>query len=284
MPSCQWRKVQSSLDAGLPYLPVARTVRNSAHRIDHAGSTEVKRAMPAFKQPWFMLAVFLCLIAINGGFFAWAWLSSYGISSENGPIENFQVLILGLALVTYVLIFSKQDCAAQTLAAVFSYVCFFLILKELDFRELQAIGPGIKSHWIEKTIPEQIRKFLKFFGLLLLIGFLIRRNRDIPTMVRAVISWSAWPLYLSFALLVLSLALEHPGFRNPGGLTGAEIRQALDEFHQSQAIGKFWEELIELNAYMVLLYAAQSSAAISCLINSCVNVQSKSHNQNKARS
>ena len=225
--------------------------------------------MLVFKPFGTVLTFTLCLIAINGGLLVWAWMSSYGIVNENGPIENIQVLILGLSFVTYVLIFSKQEGAAQTLAAVFFFLCIFLILKELDFRELRIVGPNIKSYWVEKTILEQIRKLLSWFILLLLMVFLISRIRDIPSMARAMISWSAWPYYLCFALLLLSQALEHPGFRNPDGLVDPELLQAKAEFHRSLAIGKFWEELIELNAYLVLFYAAQNSAVISCLINSC---------------
>ncbi len=221
--------------------------------------------MLVFKPFGTVLTFTLCLIAINGGLLVWAWMSSFGIGNENGPIENIQVFILGLAVVTYGLIISKQEGPAQTLAAVFCFLCIFLILKELDFRELEATKPG----WVENKIPEQIRKFLKLISLLLFIVFLISRIRDIPSMVRAMISWPAWPFYLCFALLLLSQALEHSGFRNPDGLVEQELRQAIAEFHRSQAIGKFREELIELNAYLVLLYAAYSSAVISCLINSC---------------
>ncbi len=224
--------------------------------------------MLVFKPFGTVLTFTLCLIAINGGLLVWAWMSSYGIVYENGPIENIQVLILGLAVVTYGLIISKQEGPAQTLAAIFCFLCVYLILKELDFRELKVVGPN-NFYWVENKIPEQIRKFLKFISLLVLIVFLISRIRDIPSMVRAMISWPAWPLYLCFALLLLSQALEHPGFRNPDGLVEPELLQALAEFHRSQAIGKFREELIELNAYLVLFYAAQNSAVISCLINSC---------------
>jgi len=225
--------------------------------------------MLVFKPFGTVLTFTLCLIVINGILLVWAWLSSYGIVNENGPIENIQLLILGLSFVTYVLIFSKQEGAAQNLAAVFCFLCIFLILKELDFKELRIVGPNIKSYWVENTILERIRKLLSWFILLLLMVFLISRTRDIPSMVRAMISWPAWPFYLCFALLLLSQALEHPGFRNPDELVGPELLQALAEFHRSQAIGKFREELIELNAYLVLLYAAHSSAVISCLINSC---------------
>jgi len=221
--------------------------------------------MLVFKPFGTVLTFILCLIAVNGGLLVWAWMSSYGIVNENGPIENIQVLILGLAVVTYGLIISKQEGPAQTLAAIFCFLCVYLILKELDFRELEAIKPG----WVENKIPEQIRKFLKFISLLVFIVFLISRIRDIPSMVRAMISWPAWPFYLCFALLLLGHAVEHPGFRNPDGLTGKEEDLLQLAFYRSLAIGKFWEELIELNAYLVLLYAAHSSAVISCLINSC---------------
>ncbi len=225
--------------------------------------------MLVFKPFGTVLTFILCLIAVNGGLLVWAWMSSYGIVNENGPIENIQVLILGLAVVTYVLIFSKQEGAAQTLAAVFCFLCIFLILKELDFKELRIVGPNIKSYCVENTILERIRKLLSWFILLLLVVFLISRVRDIPSMARAMISWSAWPYYLCFALLLLSQALEHPSFRNPDGLVGQELRQAIVEFHRSQAIGKLREELIELNAYLVLFYAAQNFAVISSLINNC---------------
>jgi hypothetical protein len=83
-------------------------------------------------------------------------------------------------------------------------------------------------------------------------------------MVRTVMSWTAWPYFLSFALLLLSQALEHKGFRNPEGLQRTELLQAIEKFQYSQAIGKFHEELIELITYLVFLYATLSSAAISC--------------------
>lgn len=147
---------------------------------------------------------------------------------------------------TYALSISKQEGAAQTLAVIFSYVCLFLFLKELDFRELQVLEPGQRAQWIENTIPEQIRKYIKFSSLLLFIGFLISRYRDIPDMVRTMMSWTAWPYVLSFALLLLSQALEQKGFRNPDGLQGAALQQAIEKFQHFQAIGKFHEELVEL--------------------------------------
>jgi hypothetical protein len=220
--------------------------------------------MQAFKLSRFMLKLVFCLVAFNGGFFILAWASNFSISNENGPIEIFQVLILGLVFVTYALSISKQEGATQTLGVAFSYVCLFLFLKELDFRELQILEPGQRAQWVENTIPEQIRKFIKFIkfsSLLLFIGFLISRYRD---MVRTVMSWTAWPYFLSFALLLLSQALEHKGFRNPEGLQRTELLQAIEKFQYSQAIGKFHEELIELITYLVFLYATLSSAAISC--------------------
>ncbi len=216
-----------------------------------------------------VLKFVLCLAAVNVGLLVWARMSSYGIVNENGPIENIQLLVLGLSFMAYVLIFSKQEGAAQTLAAGFCFLCVFLILKELDFKELKVVEPGAKPYWEEKTIPEQLRKLLRWFGLLLLIVFLISRIRDIPTMVRAMISWAAWPYYLSLALLLVSKAVEHPPFRTTEGMARPEVLQALAEFQRSLAIGKFNEEMIELNAYLVLFFAALSSAAISSLINGC---------------
>lgn len=219
--------------------------------------------MHAFKLSRFTLVLVFCLVAFNGGYFIWALSSNFNISHENGPIENLQVLILGLAFVIYALNISRQEGATQTLTVVFSYVCLFLFLKELDFRELQVLEPGQRTQWVENTVPEQIRKFLKFSSLLLFIGFLVSRYRQIPDIVRAVLSWTAWPYFLSVALLLLSQALEHKGFRNPDGLQGAELHQAVEKFQHYKAIAQFYEELVELNAYLTLLYAALRSTPIS---------------------
>lgn len=214
----------------------------------------------------FVVAFFVCLLAINVGLLVWAWSSSYAIVDENGPLENFQVFILGLSFVTYVLIFSKQEGAAQTLAAVFCFLCVFMFLKELDFKQLKLIGPGV-GYWIENTLAERFLKLLQWLNLLFLIVFLISRIREMPALARAMLSWPAWPFYMSFALLVLSQALEHEGFPNSEKLAGAAHYKTLTYFHHSEGIAKFWEELIELNAFMLLLYAAQSSTAIFSRIN-----------------
>lgn len=228
--------------------------------------------MLAFKPLQLAVVFFLCLAAFDAGLYVWASSTSFGIANENGAIENIQVLVLGLSFVTYILIFSKQGGAAQTLAGVFCFLCFFMILKELSFKELEYmeldyIGPTVVPHWVDNVLAEQLRKILQWLNLLLLIVFLISRMRDISSLVRAMISRPAWPFYLSFALLVLSQVLEHEGFRDPGGLTGPELHSALADFHRSLSIAKFWEELIEINAFLILLYAALTTAVISSLVN-----------------
>ncbi len=221
--------------------------------------------MQAFGRFWPNLTIILLLIAINAGFLVWGWSGDFEISGESGPIENTQVLILCVAFATYALQISKHEGVARNLAIALSFVCFFIALKEMDFRELRPASPGGRAYWVENTIPELIRKFMKYGSWAVFIVFLICRYREIPDMVRAVISWSAWPYFLCLGLLLMSQALEHGGFRNPQGLEGNALREALNEFHRSRIIAELWEELVELNAYLVLLYAGWTSAVISSL-------------------
>jgi len=221
--------------------------------------------MFAFKPLQRVVVLFLCLVAFDTGLCVWASSNSFGVANENGPLENTQILILCACFLTYAYLVAKQEDAARSLAAVFCFLCVFLILKELDFKQLKLIAPDV-GYWVENTTPERTIKLLQWFNALFLIVFLISRRRDISVLVRAMVARSAWPFYLCFALLLLSQAVEPDGFPNPETLAGAELYKALTYFAHMRSIGQFWEELIELNAYFVLLYAALTAAVVSSLV------------------
>lgn len=103
-----------------------------------------------------MLKLVFCLVAFNGGFFILAWASNFSISNENGPIEIFQVLILGLVFVTYALSISKQEGATQTLGVAFSYVCLFYSLKNWTSENCKSWNPAREPSGLKTQFPSKL--------------------------------------------------------------------------------------------------------------------------------
>ena len=84
-----------------------------------------------------------------------------------------------------------------------------------------------------------------------LLLYVATQWRHFTAMVRPFLKWGAWPLLLWLPLLLVGEMIEVA--------THATRKDALLGYW---ANGEFWEELLELNAYLVLLFGAYVFAEI----------------------
>lgn len=182
---------------------------------------------------------FLIVVLGNIGLLTWWWLSAYEISNESGPIENIQAVILFLVFAIYCFNGLKQEGASQTVAIVFCFFCFYLFFREVDFETFTA------SELVLSITRGRTKKLIFCFSLLLLSGFIVSRFAHFWTIVAAMLHRRAWPYYLWLVLMIFGQLAE-------------EVSRVYGNSFGNFAIphGQFLEEMLELNAYIALLFAS----------------------------
>ncbi|MFQ5625459.1 MAG: hypothetical protein ACE5FM_02265 [Methyloligellaceae bacterium] len=180
---------------------------------------------------------FLIVALVNIGLLAWWWLSQDQILYESGPLENLQAAVLGVAFATFYVHGKKLEGTGRTAAVIFCFICFYVFFKEVDFRELPV--PDL----VLSITTGRIRKLLFWFFFLLVTVYIISRFTQILKIMPAMLYWRAWPYYLWFALIIFAELAE-------------EVSRTYGNAFGSFAIpyGLLLEEMLEFNAYMVLLF------------------------------
>ena len=161
------------------------------------------------------------------------------LAHENGPIENLQVMALACAFALFCLQATKEPGASRTAAVALASLCFIVLLREVDFRMFDA------PDWLITVTSGRGRKIIHWAMASLTVIYVLSRFRHIPSLIRSSLTWKAWPFYIWFPLLLVGQEIED--------WTHEARNDAVNEYW---ANGQFWEELFELNAYLVLLFAA----------------------------
>ena len=188
----------------------------------------------------------LVFAAVNIPLITWRLASgSEFLADESGVMENAQVIVLALAFVFFSLDALRTHPALRAAAVVMACLCLFMFFREMDFRTLGA------SEWVISLSSGPGRRKLFYAGLAILLAYAVMKRRQLLAVFPAALSLRAWPLYLWPVLLLAGEAVELQ--------THATRKDDLPGFWST---GQFWEELLELDAYIVLVFAALSFSAI----------------------
>lgn len=158
------------------------------------------------------------------------FLGKARLSLENGIIENAQAALLaaGFAFSTLAAYNLRHDL--RIAATIMAFVCFSMFFREVDFR------PFTMPTWAHALTSGPIRDGVFVFLLVCLLFFLYLNRRDFIRVFRFTVSYLSMPLY-AFALLMAGAQMVDKGLvvlPDPG----------------------FWEEFLEINAYIFLFMAS----------------------------
>lgn len=181
---------------------------------------------------------------------AWWWSASDAIAREGGPVENLQLVILFATVVLFARHGHRMDGAGRRVAIALCLACMYLFLRELDLRYLQS------DNWIVWLTTGARRKVMHGTVVFLLAAYVVSHFMSFWKVARSLLSWHAWPYYAAAVLfLVAKLAEEiSKADKNPFG------QFALPH-------GQFFEELLELNADMMLLVGAVMFYSFGTILN-----------------
>ncbi|MGI9382297.1 MAG: hypothetical protein ACR2PO_04025 [Methyloligellaceae bacterium] len=157
--------------------------------------------------------------------------SVYGaeqIARENGIIENLQAFLIFSAFATFAWIAYWQDGPPQTSAVLLASMCFVVFFREVDFHFMRA------PLRISSLLSARDVSLLIILGLLSL--FVARRRSDMPAMLKQLLQPSA-------LLLIAVVALVATG-------------ELIEDWGSKQPLALLLEEMLELNAYALLLVTA----------------------------
>ncbi len=152
------------------------------------------------------------------------------IGSENGPLEDAQLLIMLPALALFGFAWWKGLGPVRVAGALLALMGTIAIVREIDFRSLTG-----SSAWFDWLVAHELQDgLLALFGAVTAVYFFMHRQY-FWGLVRLGLRWQAWPCVLSVALLgTAELYLD--GIEGP--------------------TGHFWEELVETNGYFLFAIAA----------------------------
>jgi hypothetical protein len=157
-------------------------------------------------------------------------LDQTAVYSENGPLENLQVVVLVTAFLIFLLPALHQKREDKLILLFFSFLCFAFILREVDIEDFNLppvivfTGSGIGRN------------------LILLTGFI--------TMVTY-----GFLHFSYYKKLALSFIKSCPGILM---ITAGLLLYIGDYFEHQESLHLhvFWEEMFELLGYMVISFAA----------------------------
>lgn len=195
--------------------------------------------MTTFRRLKYERAFFPLVALGNIGLLSWWWLSAQEISYESGPIENLQAAVLLLAFVIFLFNAKKFEGAGRAAALILCLASINMFFREIDFRTIPV------SDLVLSITTGRTRNLVFWCTLLLICFYITSHFTHFRYIVAAMFHWRAWPYYL-WIVLIVSGELAEEASRANGNMFGD-----LTIPH-----GQFWEEMLELNAYMALLFAA----------------------------
>lgn len=181
--------------------------------------------------------LFLVLLLVNVGFLVWWSLTSDQISAESGPIENVQLVVLFGAFALFSRNAKLLEGVGRKAAIVLCIACVYLFFREIDFRTMPV------SDWLVWVTTGFTRRIIQGLVLLAFFGAIALNYRQFSRICPFLRSRHAWPYYAAFFLFVASKLTEEisRADHNPFG-------------HFALPHGQFWEEMLELNADLMLLF------------------------------
>lgn len=203
-------------------------------------------AMAWFQPAYFRQTLLALLLLGNLALIAWAFtIGPDWLVKESGPIESLQAFALAAAFFVFCADAANSRDAPRVVAIVFSCACFLLFFREVDFRVYGA------PEWLIAISSGPGRRVLFVIILAILAVYVAAQRRHLRAMIRPCLKWSAWPLLLWLPLLLAGEQIEV--------MTHATRKDGLLGYWES---GQFWEELLEFNAYLVLLFGAYAFGEI----------------------
>ena len=170
-----------------------------------------------------------CFLLANLAFLSIGMLQgARQIAAENGLIENAQAFLIFAAFATFVLIAHQHRGAAQTGAVLLASACFAILFREIDLPFMHAPLP------MSRIMSARDLSLLIILSLLVL--FVAGRKSDVPEMLKQLRQPCALVLLAVVALIA----------------TG----ELIEELAGKQPLALLLEEMVELNAYALLLVAA----------------------------
>lgn len=203
-------------------------------------------AVAWFRPASFRHALFALLLVGNLALISWAQaVGPDWLVKESGPIESLQAFALAAAFFIFCANIAGSRDVSRVAAIAFTCTCFLLFFREFDFRVYGA------PEWLVAVSTGPVRRVLYVAIIAVLLLYVATQWRHFTAMVRPFLKWDAWPLLLWLPLLLVGEMIEVA--------THATRKDALLGYW---ANGEFWEELLELNAYLVLLFGAYVFAEI----------------------
>ena len=196
---------------------------------------------PALRQ-----SLLIALIVFNIALVLWTMSTGPDwIAKESGPVEGLQAVALVIAFAAFCRDAIKHPGASRPAAVTLACLCFIIFFREIDLRIFDA------PEWLINITTGLVRKGLSTILAGLTAVYVASRYKDVPGLIRSSLTWRAWPFYIWPLLLITAEKIE---------LRAHATRH--DDLPGYWANGQFWEELVELNAYIVLLFAAYIFAEI----------------------
>lgn len=143
------------------------------------------------------------------------------LSSEEGPMENFQALLLIAAGAIFLFAAWRAGGAARLAFYLLGLACLVMFLREL---ELPVSGP-VTAYLHSKAF----RTHEAIVTGLALVPALLLGWRHIPEMLRFALSPACWPLYVALLLLVGGEAAD----KLYRALLGPDLEQFVEEFFEN---------------------------------------------------
>ena len=181
----------------------------------------------------------LLLLIVNTVFWNIAYHYQWITAAENSLMENFQIFELSIAAIIFaVLAFINKEKTPRIFYSVFSFLNISFILREMDFEGMD-VFPVL--HWASSGIGFIILMLIGWFTLALLV-FSVRKK-----------FWTLFKKWAKSAAGVTMIAA--------GGLLYLSMYLDKKAFKMSGATAQFWEELIEINAFLLII-----ASALICLM------------------
>ena len=194
-----------------------------------------------FSGRFFVRVLVLMALSTAGAFVGAAMLGWIPASTENGIVENYQLLLLAVSLMAGTLAAIWSRHLLRVAMAGWTVLSLLLIQREIDFSMLG------RESWLHAISDLSLRLafWLPVFALVLICA--LPYWRFVLRSVAALRWVHLWPTVLTGALMVASELAEQ--------MLKAGI------FHSHYRMLNFMEEVLEMNGYCVIAATAVAIAA-----------------------
>ena len=202
-----------------------------------ATGRSVPAQVPGLLEYLVWAAVFLAIIAFNEHAINELRVGYGGREgSENGPLENAQLVVIVPAFLLFGLAWGRGLGAVRVAGYALGMIGALAFAREIDFKSLTG------GHaWFDWLVAHSLQNCLLGLLGLALVLYLFVQRRYFWSVLRLGLRWQAWPCVASFTLLAVA-ELYFDGRTGPNA--------------------HFWEELVETNGYFLLAVAAWRHASL----------------------